>query len=505
MMKALAAYDELLRRTREEALLASCVELLNWDEETYMPPAGVEHRSAQLALLAGLRHVQATDPRIGDLLTAVEGSDLLLDPLAPPAVNVREWRRRYERGLRLPRSLVEELMRVATMAQQQWVLARRDADFARFRPWLEKIVALKRAEAEALGYEESPYDALLEEFEPGARRRQLAVLFAELYEALVPLAANLRQASRQPHRDYLDGEFALDRQQAFVERTAARLGFDFRRGRLDTTTHPFFSAIGPDDCRISTRYHPRRFSDGFFSMLHEVGHGLYEQGLDREHHGTPMGEVPSLALHESQARLWENLVGRSRGFWQYFLPQARQVFPEMLRDVSFDGFFAAVNRVEPTCIRVGADEVTYNLHILVRFELEQALLSGNLPVADLPSAWNEAYRNHLGILPADDAEGCLQDGHWAVGMIGYFPTYTLGNLFAAQLFAQASADLDDLPSAFARGDFTGLVGWLSERIYRQGGRFSAAQLVERVTGQPPGPCSLLRTLHRKYHELYGIE
>jgi carboxypeptidase Taq len=503
-MTAQAAYDELIRRSREETLLGSCAELLAWDEETYMPPGGVENRAAQLALLAGIQHEKATDPRYASLLAEVECSPLVQDPDGDAAVNVREIRRAYDRAARLPRPLVEETARVTSLAQHEWAVARQNADFAHFRPWLERVLALKRDEAQALGYAATPYDALLEEYEPGARSQDVARLFDDLRRELVPLVTALTYSGRRPRVPILEREYPVDRQRFLAEAAAAAVGFDFQRGRLDATTHPFFSTIGPGDCRITTRYHASRFSDAFFGTLHETGHGLYEQGLDPRHQGTPLGEAPSLGLHESQARLWENTVGRSRPFWEHFFPRARQVFHDTLADVGLDEFHFAVNNVEPTLIRVGADEVTYNLHILLRFELEQALLSGDLPVTDLPGAWNDAYRHYLGVVPDNDAEGCLQDGHWAGGLIGYFPTYTLGNVFAAQLCARAESDLGGLDAAFARGDFSGLLGWLREQVHRPGSRYPAARLIERATSSPPNPRPLVESLRRKYGALYGV-
>jgi carboxypeptidase Taq len=503
-MRAEAAYAELMRQAREESLLASCAELLGWDEDTYMPPAGVAHRAGQLALLAGLLHEKATDPRRGDLLAEAEGSPLVRDPDADAAVNVRLLRRTYDRLTRLPRSLVEETARVTALAEQEWAAARRAADFGRFRPWLEKVLRLKRREAESLGDGPDLYDPLLDGYEPGATAAQLADVFDALRRELVPLVNAITYARRRPDVALLRRHYPVARQRAFGEAAAAALGFDFRRGRLDTTTHPFFSPIGPGDCRITTRFTPADFSAGFFGILHEVGHGLYEQGLPAELQGTPAGETTSLGLHESQARLWENVVGRSSGAWEYFFPRAQHAFPEALAGVGLDEFHFAVNNVEPTFIRVQADEVTYNLHILIRFELERALLGGDLSPADLPGAWGEAYRHHLGITPADDAEGCLQDGHWGAGLIGYFPTYTLGNLFAAQLYAAACAELGGCEAAFARGDFGGLLGWLRERVYRQGGRYPAARLIERATGAPPDHRPLIAFLRQKYGELYGL-
>lgn len=503
-MQAQRAYAELIRRVREEALLASCATLLEWDEDTYLPRRGVEHRANQLAFLAGLHHEKATDPRIGELLGELEVSDVVGEPHSPPAVNVRELRRLYDRSHRLPRAFVEELTRITTFAQHEWARARQKNDFTRFRPWLERIVALKRHEAACLRYRDVPYDALLQEFEPGARTQPIACLFEDLQRELGPLLEALVAARRKPKMEIVRREFPLDRQRAFGEAVAAALGFDFERGRLDTAAHPFFSTVGPGDCRITTRYSLDNFNDGFFSLLHEVGHGLYEQGLEPEHFGTPMGEAASLGVHESQSRLWENFVGRSRPFWEHFFPLAQRFFPETLRDVRVDEFHFALNHVELSSNRVRADEATYNLHIFVRFELEQALLAGDLPAADVPEAWNEACRRTLGIAPPNDAEGCLQDGHWSAGLIGYFPTYTLGNVFAAQLFAKAEEEVGDLASAMARGEFRGLLAWLRDKVYRHGRRFPADRLIEQVTGSPPDHRPLVRALRRKFGELYGI-
>ncbi len=502
-MQAQAAYDELMRRNRELSLLGSCAELLGWDELTCMPPAGTAHRAEQLAYLAGLQHDRATDPRLGELLAAVEGSDLTADPDSVAAANVRELRRAYGRQSRLPRALVEETARVTTLAQQEWAAARQDNDFARFRPWLERVLAARRREADLVPVAD-PYDALIDEYEPGARRADLAGIFGELCGELTPLLAALRETPRQPGAAVPRGEFPVDRQRQLGEAAAAAVGFDFQAGRLDTTVHPFFSAVGPGDCRIACRFDRGNLSEGLFGILHETGHALYEQGLDPAHHGLPVGEAPSLGWHESQARLWENAVGRSRGFWRHFFPVAARLFPEALGGTSADDFYAALNRVEPSASRVGADEVTYNLHIFLRFEIEQALVSGDLMPADLPAAWGEASRRFLGVVPASDAEGCLQDGHWASGLIGYFPTYTLGNLIAAQLMERARAELGDLDVAFAAGDFSVLLNWLRDRVYRQGSRYPAGRLVEVATGAPLSHRPLANALRRKYGELYGL-
>jgi carboxypeptidase Taq len=526
------AYETLIRRARELNLLASCSALLEWDEQTYMPVGGSAHRGEQMGHLAGLHHERATDPQIGDLLAIAEGSDLAADPDTDSAVNIREIRRSYDRRTKLPRNLVEALARTTSLAQQEWIAARHDATFGRFRPWLEKILHLKREEGACLSKianaenedsgstnaRSSVYDPLLDEYEPGARSAELVVLFRALREELVPLAQAIGEASAKRARDeggspsgiawrgdaILKRVYPLDRQKFFGESVASAVGFDFQKGRLDVTAHPFCTGIGPGDTRITTRYDEHQFGDAFFGILHEVGHGLYEQGLPVEHFGTPIGAAVSLGVHESQSRLWENAVGRSRAFWAYWFPLARSVFHQALQDVNLDKFLVAINHVAPSLIRIQADEVTYNLHIIIRFELEQALLDDELATADLPDAWYQKYDEMLGVSPSSDAEGCLQDIHWSAGLFGYFPTYTLGNLYAAQLFAKARTDLAALDRSFARGDFGELLAWLRHNVHRHGQRYRPVTLIERATGAKPDHRCLITALKQKYGELYRV-
>jgi len=314
----------------------------------------------------------------------------------------------------------------------------------------------------------------------------------------VPLMDSLRGRPAPAPGHVLAREFPVERQRVFVEGVGAALGFDFERGRLDAGQHPFCTSIGPGDVRIALRYHPRNFARGFFALMHELGHALYDQGLDPAHYGTPMGEAASLGLHESQSRLWENLVGRSHGFWRHFYPHLQSTFFDALHDISLETFRRVINHVVPSLIRTEADEATYDLHILIRFELERALLSGDLRGSDLPGAWAELYRRYLGIEPDNDRHGCLQDGHWSEGLVGYFPTYTLGNVYAAQLFDAAERDVGPLEDAFAAGDFRTLRGWLGEHVHRHGRRFPVSVLIERATGRPPDPSALIGSLARRY-------
>jgi carboxypeptidase Taq len=503
-MDSQLTYRDLIRRFKETALLGSIGSLIGWDQHTYMPVKGAGHRAEQLAYLARLGHERLTDPAVGALLGEVEGAPLVREPEAVEAVNVREIRRVYDRAVKVPGRLVEELARTTSQAQNIWAEARKQSRFAAFAPWLEKIVALKREEAQAVGYRESPYDALLDEYEPGATAAEITTLFAELRQMLVPLVAAIAATGKKPRLDVLTREFAVERQQVLGQSAAAAIGFDFTAGRLDTAVHPFCSGIGPGDCRLTTRYHARELNQGFFGILHEAGHGIYDQGLDPAHFGTPMGSAVSLGIHESQSRLWENQVGRSRPFWEHFLPRTQQTFPGILDDVTLDEFVFAVNKVEPSFIRVEADEATYNMHIILRFELEQALIRGDLAPADVPGAWNEKFAQMLGLTVPDDAHGCLQDIHWSMGGLGYFPTYTLGNLYAAQFMRQARHDLGNLDADFRRGHFAHLKDWLNIHIHRPGQKYRPRELCRQVTGQPLSPQPLVDYLRQKYAELYGI-
>jgi carboxypeptidase Taq len=500
-----ALYEAVLDHARVTSTIATCDALLGWDEQTYLPRGGSDYRGKQHALLAGLVHDRATDPWLGESLDRLAGSSLTADPGSPESAVVRELKRRFDRQTKLPKRLVESIAEATTRGQQTWVEARAKSDFSRFAPSLTEIVTLKREEASCVGIGPTPYDALLDEYEPDARSSDLAKLFETLRSELVPLSALVRDASRQPDRTILARSFPIDRQRILAEMAAEAIGFDFERGRLDVSAHPFCSGIAPGDCRITTRFDEHDFSEAFFGVLHEVGHGLYEQGLPDAAFGTPLGEAVSLGVHESQSRLWENGVGRGRAFWEHWFPTARRIFRESLHGVTLDDFVFAVNRVEPSLIRTQADEVTYNLHVLIRFDLERAILSGDLAVADVPAAWNEAYRTVLGVTPATDAEGCLQDVHWAAGLFGYFPTYSLGNVYAAMLLDAARRDLGDLDAMFAQGEFSPLRDWLRLNVHQHGQRYVPTDLIAKATGSAPDPTPLVRSLWGKYGALYGIE
>lgn len=504
MANAAATFDQLVAHTRETALLESINGLLNWDERTKMPPAAGEYRAEQITYIAGAVHKRRTDPRLGEWLGELAASELASNPYSDAGATLRVMRREYEKRRKVPQSLVEELTRASILGQQKWVEARKANDFAAFAPILKQIIGLRRDEAHAVGFEQTPYDALLDDYEPHERTAQVASVLQGLREQLVPLVTAIANCGRTAPTDLLTRSFPIAQQEVFGKLAAAKIGFEFDRGRLDVTHHPFCGGAGPHDCRITTRYDEVFFPSAFFGTLHEAGHGIYEQGLRADWFGLPPGAACSLGIHESQSRMWENLVGRSRAFWQYFLPLAKVEFPAALGDVSLDDWNFAINGVEASLIRVEADEATYNLHIIIRFELEQALINDELAVADLPTAWNEKYQHYLGITPPTNADGVLQDVHWSAALVGYFPTYSLGNLYASQFFEQAATDLGDLNALFARGEFEPLREWLREKIHARGQCVPAAKLVEQVTGKPLSPEPLMRHLRGKFARLYGL-
>jgi carboxypeptidase Taq len=497
-------FDELCSLAREAALIESIEEALGWDERTYMPAAAGEYRAEQMTYVSGVAHQKQTSPRLGELLNELSTSDLMKDPHSDAAATIRELKRGYDKQIKLPQLLVEELTRASVLGQQAWVKARENNDFPAFAPHAEKLFHLKRQEAECLGYEHDLYDALLDDYEPDAKTVDVAKVLAELRTELVPLVQAIMQSGRKAPIEILQRHYPTAAQEAFGKAAAAAIGFDFTRGRLDVTDHPFCSGIGPHDCRITTRYDERFFNTAFFGILHEAGHGIYDQGLRADQFGLPPGTYVSLGIHESQSRMWENLVGRSRALWQHFFPQLQVAFPSAVGDVRLDDFFWAINYVAPSLIRVEADEATYNLHIIIRFELEQAILKQDLAIGDLPAAWREKYQQYLGVEPTTDADGCLQDIHWSAALIGYFPTYSLGNLCASQFFEQADRDLGGLNAMFARGEFAPLKTWLNNKIHRHGECYTAAELVQLVTGQPLSPAPLMRHLRGKLGHVYGF-
>lgn len=479
--------------------LSSAGDVLDWDQETNMPPGGVEARGKVVATLAGLKHRALTSSELRDVIDACaeaapEGSAL--------AAQVRCARHEVDRAVKVPRALTRELAEAGVTGLEAWRRAREVADFHLFEAELERLVELKRHQAAAIEPGGNAYDALLHGYEPGVTEAQLVPLFDELRRELIPLVRSVVANGTEIDETPAEGDFPADRQESFGRFLAEAIGFDFDSGRIDLSTHPFCVGINSGDVRMTWRYDAGDFRPAVFGVLHESGHGLYEQGLPAELRRTPAGEAVSLGVHESQSRLWENHVGRSRGFWRWALPHYRETFPGAPA-AGIDHIWPLLHTVKPSLIRVEADEATYNLHIVARFELERALFAGDLEVRDLPAAWDDLYEELLGIRPPNVAEGLLQDIHWSQGMFGYFPTYTLGTMAAAQLFAAAERDLGDLEAAFAAGELAPLLTWLRQHVHCHASRYQAPELIERATGKPLAADDLLVYLRQTTEEVYG--
>ena len=495
MSDQFSPYRKLQKRAHEIALLSTAAETLTWDLETYMPAQGLTFRAEQLAHLAGEKHRLFTAKSTGDWISECEQHGFASD--SPQAANIREWRRLFDRATKLPASLVEKFERTRAHARAVWKEARKKSEFKIFKPHLEKLLELNRRRAESWGFTDTPYDALLAEFEPGTRTAQVRSLFAELRPALAQILEAARARSASIPKDLLHGSYPIAAQQALNREIAEAIGFDFQAGRIDTTTHPFCITLGPADCRLTTRYNEQDFTQSLYGVLHEAGHGIYEQGLPAQDFGTPLGMAASLGIHESQSRLWENHVGRDPAFWEHWHPVVCRHFPD-LKGRTPAQLAAAANRVTPSFIRVEADQVTYDLHIILRFEVEVRLIEGELQVRDVPGFWNEEFEKMLGLKVPRDSEGCLQDIHWSLGDMGYFPTYTLGNLNAAQLMHKAKTDQPGLAAELARGEYAGLLKWLREKIHSQGLRFLPQDLIQRATGESTGTAHHLEYLRQKF-------
>jgi carboxypeptidase Taq len=497
-----AALEQLKDRLATVGDLNSANGLLFWDRQTYMPEGGVAGRAEQMATLSKLAHEMLVDDETGRLLDAVGQPD----PSSEEGAMLRRARREYERATKLPAKLVAEITRTTALAEPAWVKAREEADWSLFAPHLEQIVPLKREAAEHLGYEDHPYDALLEGYEPGAKKAHLEKMFLELKESIVPLARAVAEHNedKEDRSAPLYGEFDEAEQEEFGKAVISAFGYDWGRGRQDRSVHPFCINFGPGDVRVTTRFDEGWLAPALFGTMHEAGHALYEQGINPDYARTPLGGGTSMGVHESQSRLWENLVGRSRPFWSHYYPKLQEAFPETLGGLDLETFYRAINVLEPSLIRVEADEATYNLHILLRFELEVALLEGTLSVADLPAAWNARTEEYLGVTPKNDAKGVLQDVHWSNGLFGYFPTYTIGNVLSVQFFDEAVKAHPEIPDQMKKGEFSTLLSWLRESIHRHGSRYYPDELVERVTGRPLDTAPYLRYLKSKFGELYGL-
>ncbi len=538
-----APYAQLTDLLRQTATLGAVAQLLGWDQETYMPPAAAANRAEQQSMLASLVHERKTAPKIGELLADCESDAALTKPGTESAANLREIRRDYDLATKLPADLVAELARVGSHSQEAWKHAREKSDFAAFAPWLEKMFALTRRKAECYSQGGQPlrggsspaspapdqtpelYDALLNEFEPGVTAHQIEQIFTPLRAQLTDLIQQVKDSGTKINSKVLEIPCDPADQHAFGQIVLRHMGFDLNAGRLDVTTHPFCSGFAPGDTRLTTRYRDEKFTDALYGTMHEAGHGLYEQGLPKSApsdtsptrkrrnapspdspplFGQPLSEAISLGIHESQSRMWENFVGRSRPFWKWAHPLITKHLNKKFDKYTTKDLFLATNTTRPSLIRVEADEGTYNMHVMIRFEIERALLRGDMAVKDIPGEWNKRYKDYLGVTVPDDRRGCLQDVHWSFGLIGYFPTYTLGNLYAAQFWETINAQLPHLQKDIAKGKFLDLKDWLNTNIHRHGRRYLAGELCKKVTGKELSAEPLMRHLRGKAEMVYGL-
>jgi carboxypeptidase Taq len=491
-------YNQLLNALQRGYWISSVMSLLGWDEQVNLPPGSAEQRAGQSSFLADLYHTEMTRPEIGEWLAQLEGDQGKLS--AEQQTVVRWARRDYDRACLLPSEFIVAETQHHSRSYHAWAEARKKNDFASYAPFLEKNLELARERANLLGWGDRPYDYHIDAHDPGMTAARVEELFAQLRAPLVELVETILASSRKADLSVFRA-FREEEQERFVRLVIERLGFDFSRGRLDRSLHPFCSG-DVADCRMTTRFHVNNPLDALFSSIHETGHGLYDQGLPMEHRCNPLGKAVGMAVHESQSRLWENQVGRSRAFWTYFEPLFRQAFPSQLSAVASDDLYLAINAVHRNPIRVDSDEVTYNLHIMLRFELEKALFDGALQVKDLPAEWNRRSEEVIGLKPERDAEGVLQDIHWSGGSFGYFPSYCLGNMMAAQLWYTVLEAIPGLEKQFAEGNFQPLLHWLNDRVHRHGKRYDTDQMVQQATGMPLGPEALLRYLRERYLPLY---
>lgn len=492
------SYEELRELYGEIADLDHASALLSWDQQTYMPPRGSESRGRQLATLSGLSHEKLSNPRIEELLNTVEDEG---DPVR--AGFLRELKYQRERKLKLPASLVKEMTLETSRAFDVWRQARREKNFQLFSPNLDRVIQLTRQAAECFGYEKTPWDALVPDYERGSSAEKLTAILAPLRDATVKLLEQIRSKPQVP-TGFLEQKWDLAQQREFGLRVARDIGYDFAGGRQDVAPHPFCTTLGFGDVRITTRYKEDALLDAVGSTVHEAGHALYEQGFAPELARTPLFDAPSLGMHESQSRFWEIRIAQSRPFWGHYLPILHQYFPGQLDGVGLDDFYRGINRVEPSYIRVESDEVCYNLHVMIRFEIEQRIFDGSLETAGIPETWNRLYKEYLGVTVPNDALGCLQDVHWAYGSFGYFPTYSLGNICCAMLVEKMEHDMPGIWESVQEGRFVGILAWLRENIHRYGRLYGTPELMKRVTGKEISADALVRYLQAKYTEIYQL-
>jgi carboxypeptidase Taq len=496
----MTTFDRFLERARTIADLGAASSTLNWDQETLMPPKAATGRAEQLATIDSLIHTMVTSEEYGELIAALTGDGQGLESWQRSAL--REARRNRDRATKLPTDFVAELSRTQSLGQHAWKEAREKSDFALFAPILEKLVELKRREAAYYGADENLYDALIDDYEPGMTVRQLAPVFERLKEGTSALLKRISDSGVSIDNSFWYREFEGPTQLEVARNIVERLGFDFGAGRVDLSAHPFCTSFGIDDVRLTTRIRPEEPAACIYGLIHEAGHGMYEQGIDRRFARTPLATGVSMGIHESQSLFWENMIGRSEAFWTWAFPIVSKAFPKQLSGLDPHRMFRAVNVMKPSFIRVEADELTYNLHIVMRYELENSLINGEMEVAQIPSEWNRRMDKYLGIVPPNDALGCLQDVHWSFGLFGYFPSYTLGKLYSAMFFNQMQREVPDLAGSISRGDFSVVLGWLREKIHHLGRSVTATELVTKVCARPLTEVDFLDYISDKISRVY---
>ena len=497
-------YEALLEKVYEINDIGKALAVLSWDKEVNMPPGGLTARIQQMTTLSRFNHMLSTSDEMGALIenAAAELNGAAYD--SNEASLLRLLRRNYEEARKLPPEFVTRSAQVSGQAHAAWVKARADNDFATFQPWLEQVVELCQEMAELYGYEDEKYDALLDKYELGMKTADVRAIFDAVKAELVPLRQAIAERGTAVDDSIVHQPFDVETQKEFARYITNVVGYDFTRGHLGTVVHPFATSFSRDDARITTRWYPDFLNPSLFGALHESGHAMYEQGTHPDLARTPLARGTSLGIHESQSRMFENLVGRSLGFWQAHYPKLQSLFPEQLGQRTAEDFYRAINKDQPSYIRVEADELTYNFHIILRFELEQAMLNGELAARDLPAAWNAKMEELLGVVPPTDSQGCLQDVHWTRPGFGYFPTYALGNLYGAQFFETAVAQSPAILDELNQGQTTRLLAWLRENIHQHGRKFTPGELVERVTGQPLSHAAFMRYAKTKFTELYNL-
>jgi len=480
--------------------LGSAIALLGWDQHTHMPRKAVAFRAQVIGKLTKILFELSVSDELGSYLEDLEGRDDLSEA---EAGSVRRIGELYRRRKAVPAEFMEQLTVARSEAQAAWAKAREASDFAAFQPHLEKMVGFARQLADYYGFDEHPYDALLKDFEPGMTCAQLKTIIQPLRDELVPFLERLTKDGTAPDASAVSGTFDVETQRRLARRALEVIGYDFDAGDLADVAHPFTTTIGPGDVRVTNRYSETLLGPGLFAALHEGGHALYNQGMGEDLLALGIGGGASNGIHESQSRMIENQVGRSRPFWKYFTPILAKYFPQYA-SVDPEDLYRAFNIATPSLIRVEADEVTYNLHIMLRFEIEAGLVDGSIDVSDLPKLWNHAMERYLGVVPPNDAVGVMQDVHWSMGAFGYFPSYMLGNLYAAQMFEKLRADLPDLDDQIASGDITTLLGWLRSHVHELGGIYKPMDLIERITGETLDGTYFVRYVKAKFSDIYGL-